>query len=122
MTATVTGPFFRAPARVVRAICDDIEHTVGAQALSEVHNILNAKIQNPTPYYETQIRITNQRDSVVVDDRGVIYGPWLEGVGSRNGATRFKGYHAFRNATQIVEKQAQALAERVIAQRIGELN
>lgn len=122
MTATVTGPFFHTPARVIRAICDDIEYTVGGQALAEVHNILNAKIQHATPYYETQIRITNQRDSVVVDDRGVIYGPWLEGVGSRNGATRFKGYHAFRTATQRVEKQALELAERVVARRIGELN
>lgn len=122
MTATVSGPFFRTAPAVIRAMCDDIEHTVGAQALSEVHNILNAKIQNPTPYYETQIRITNQRDSVVVDDRGVIYGPWLEGIGSRNGATRFKGYHAFRRATQIVEKQALPLANRVVGRWIGRLN
>lgn len=122
MTATVSGPFFHTAPSVMRAMCDDIEHTVGAQALSEVHNILNTKIQHATPYYETQIRITNQRDSVVVDDRGVVYGPWLEGVGSRNGATRFRGYHAFRNATQIVEKLALPLAERAVARWIGRLN
>jgi hypothetical protein len=30
-----------------------------------------------------------------------VYGPWLEGVGSRNfPVTRFRGYHAFRVAAQ----------------------
>ena len=38
-----------------------------------------------------------------VHDSGVIYGPYLEGVGSRNQTTRFKGYAMFRNARQKLE-------------------
>lgn len=48
----------------------------------------------------------------VISDGGVVYGPWLEGVGSRNQSTRFKGYFSFRRtasylsgiAAQTIEK------------------
>ena len=39
-----------------------------------------------------------------VHDSGVVYGPWLEGVSSRNETTRFKGYAMFRNTRQDLEK------------------
>lgn len=32
----------------------------------------------------------------LITDGKVIYGPWLEGVSSRNSRTRFKGYASFR--------------------------
>jgi len=37
----------------------------------------------------------NRYQGIVVDSN-VVYGPWLEGVSSRNQATRFKGYAIFR--------------------------
>lgn len=41
----------------------------------------------------------------VVYDSGIVYGPWLEGVSSRNARTRFKGYAMFRNATQDIDRR-----------------
>lgn len=101
------GPY---PEDRVDEICldylEDAVGQVGQQALSGVHGLLNERIQEPTPYYETQIRMQRGGDvaggydsdvtPAVVHDRGVIYGWWLEGIGSRNSpVTRFRGYHTF---------------------------
>ena len=59
---------------------------------------------------------------VVVHDRRIIYGPWLEGVGSRNATTRFKGYSSFRRAFQELERQAPRLVEQDVRRLIAKLN
>lgn len=112
---TKSGGLFDGRAeRSVADFLEDSQREVAAQASSEVHRILDARIRKPTPYYETQITTERQANDVVVHDRGVIYGPWLEGVGSRNyPVTRFKGYHAFRLATQAVERQVGRLVREV---------
>ena len=58
----------------------------------------------------------------LVWDAGVIYGPWLEGVGSRNQTTRFKGYHAARRTSTALQKQAPRLAQRHIARAMRRMN
>lgn len=78
---------------------------VAAQAYAEVMGNLNRSIKNPTPYYETQIITETLQNDRVVHDRGIVYGPWLEGVSSRNRTTRFKGYASFRRARQTVARQ-----------------
>lgn len=104
---SVHGPVFdgRFGAQAVELV-DDIRHHVASQALAYWMTNLDRSIQHPTPYYETQINIHSVAGESVVNDRGVVYGPWLEGTGSRNfPRTRFPGYHSARNATnQLVER------------------
>lgn len=111
-----SGPIFDGRAeRAVEAFIDEAKWDVGSQALSYVMRNLDRSIRHPTPYYETQIMIERQQDNVVVHDRGIIYGPWLEGVGSRNSpVTRFKGYFSFRRAAQKVRGEANTIAERTL--------
>ncbi len=51
----------------------------------------------------------------------VIYGPWLEGVSSRNQATRFRGYSMFRKTGQEIEKMASPLLEKRVNKFIRSL-
>lgn len=100
----------------------DMQTDVAAHASAQVHTILNAKIRKPTPYYETQITTERQVDDLVVHDRGVIYGPWLEGTGSRNfPVTRFKGYHAFRDAETAVLSKLDSILERILRKYMAKL-
>lgn len=94
-----SGPLFtgRTAAQVTQ-FHDEALREISAQASADVHLVLNAKIKHPTPYYETQIITERAHNGYVVHDRGIVYGPWLEGVSGRNQTTRFKGYHAFRTA------------------------
>lgn len=77
-------------------------------AEAEVHRVLGQVLQHPTGYYESQVRVDRQGpDRFTISDGGVVYGPWLEGIGSRNyPTTRFKGYGTFRRVKQRVEQRA----------------
>jgi hypothetical protein len=115
ITVTAHGALFdgRATPAVDRAL-QDAQWDVGSQGLANWHLFLDQSIRHPTPYYETQVTVQRMATDVVVHDRGIVYGPWLEGVGSRNRSTRFKGYFSLRRAYQELRGQAQHLAERAI--------
>lgn len=110
------GPIFDGrAARAVTGFIRDAKEEIAQDLYSEVMTNLNANIKHPTPYYETQITTDPDGNDYVVHDRGIVYGPWLEGTGSRNfPVTRFKGYHSFRNAAAVVDRSAKAVAERVL--------
>lgn len=79
----------------------DAVTTVSSVLMSTWHENLDRSIRNPTPYYETQLTRQRVSPSVIrVHDRGVVYGPWLEGTSSRNRTSRFKGYSSLRRARQ----------------------
>ena len=119
---TLTGPLFSGAAQsVLKDIGHQAQVEVGNAALERVQYFLDRQIRHPTPYYETQIIQQTQGQFEVVHDRGIVYGPWLEGTSSRNSSTRFKGYASFRKATQDVEQLAPAIVSRVIARNLGRL-
>lgn len=116
VSVTVSGPFFDGRAHAaLDAMCDVIAEEVAAEGRDIVRLNSDTSFRTQTPYYVTKLRIADAglhaRD---VDDSGVIYGPWLEGVGSRNRTTRFKGYAMFRRAVQYLNSgPAQVVANRV---------
>lgn len=122
ITVTATGPLLTGAApHVMRDFLDDATWEVGTQGLADVHQLLDASIRHPTPYYETQITVQRLARDVVVHDRGVVYGPWLEGTGSRNRTTRFKGYHSFRKATQQLQAEVPGLVAPILARHLAKL-
>lgn len=111
----ISGPLFDARAQhYVREFCDEALDQVAGQASANVHTNLDTSIRHPTPYYETQIHTTRvDEDTRSINDRGIIYGPWLEGTGSRNSpVTRFPGYHSFARARTLLVTQIPRLIER----------
>lgn len=76
-----------------------------------------------TGHYRRSIH-GEMRDSAmgVVHDSNVVYGPWLEGVSSRNERSRFKGYAMFRLGAQQLERDVSAIGRKWaawIAERLG---
>ncbi len=57
----------------------------------------------------------------IIHDSQVIYGPWLEGVSSRNQSTRFKGYSMFRKARQQLETTKGVFLQRRVQQALQRL-
>jgi hypothetical protein len=121
---SITGPLFDGRARsAIRDLQADLTWAVAAEAEAEVGQLLDASIVNPTPYYETQI--TRQRvsdEQATVHDRGIVYGPWLEGTGSRNQTTRFKGYASFRRATQAVQNRVDQVVRPAVQAFLRRMN
>lgn len=89
----------------------------------EVLMQLDRVLQHPTGYYESQIRPERVAvDTYSVNDSNVIYGPWLEGIGSRNRPRPgFPGYHTFRTVRGRMDRQADRIAEAAVHRMIGEL-
>jgi hypothetical protein len=92
---------------------------------------------NPIPAnagtYQSGIHTDRVSDDVnLVHDTPVVYGPWLEGVGSRNPIVwphhrnppprRFPGYHTFRKMAQVVNVHKYDIAERELQPFIRTLN
>lgn len=118
-----SGPLFNPvlTAALTDAMLADCRQEVANQALADAHLIMDRSFRNPTPYYETQVVVQRRGDVDVVHDRGIIYGPWLEGVGSRNATTRFKGYAMFRRATQEAGRKVPHLCQPIVDRYVGRL-
>jgi hypothetical protein len=121
-TATFSGPLLTGPVEQrVTDLVDRLTWEIGAQALAEWHELLDRSIRQPTPYYETQLTLQRVDDGVLAHDRGVIYGPWLEGTSRRNRRSVFKGYHAARMATLYTKTVVHDKAQPVLARWVEEV-
>lgn len=122
VTVTFSGPLFDGRAQAAMpGIVAEVADKLGTEGKRRVLLGLDATLVRPTGAYRSRItKYANGGQARVHDNRG-IYGPWLEGTGSRNRTTRFKGYRNFRTATQQLNRGARPLAENVIAQNIGKL-
>lgn len=105
--------------RIIRAFddfSDELEQDSADWALADIRRTFHTSFRMPTGYYESHVRVSNDMGDPVVNDGGQIkYGPWLEGVGSRNApATRFRGYHAFRNAAQRLQQRIDGMGDRLL--------
>jgi hypothetical protein len=99
----------------------DLEEDGAEWALDHIRGTFHTHFKQPTGYYESHVHIRNSTHGLRVEDggnNGPVYGPWLEGVGSRNNTTRFKGYHAFRNAAQALQQRFEGMGERLLSRNV----
>lgn len=112
------GPWFDGRAgRIIRDFADAAEREIADEGEDMVHARLHRVLRHPTGYYESHVRVRRSGTLHEVTDGDVVYGPWLEGVGSRNRTTRFKGYATFRRVGNALERKADNIAERLLKRR-----
>lgn len=111
----VHGPLFDGEANHAAAdMCRAIEREVATEGSRMVHENLHAVLRHPTGYYESHVHAQPEGSNWEITDSGVVYGYWLEGIGSRNfPKTRFKGYTTWRRTTQELDKKADSIVQRV---------
>lgn len=120
------GPFF--DDRVHRAFSDfedGLEEEMAEWAERHIKRTYHSHFKQPSGYYESNVTVRDTGTAAEVWDggeAGPVYGPWLEGLGSRNRTTRFKGYHAFRKAANALERRAQELGNRVLVRYINRMS
>lgn len=118
------GPLFDGrAARAMQDACDDARDDVAAYAEERVLMGTSANFRTRTPYYETRVDTTRISAEVsMVHDNDVIYGPWLEGVGSRNRARPgFPGYGFWRAAKQATAARGPQIAELAVRRHLPEM-
>jgi hypothetical protein len=72
--------------------------------------------------YAMPVVVSDTSTDTIVTTSLASYGPWLEGTGSRNETTRFKGYHGFRMAGQELNLTAESRANEALLPYVREMN
>ncbi|MCP2248739.1 hypothetical protein [Lentzea aerocolonigenes] len=116
------GPVFdeRGP-RAMREFADELGETLADDGVSVVRAEFATVVQHPTGRYSRSIHAVGYGSLHEVNDGGMVYGPWLAGVGSRNRKSRFKGYAHWRRSTQQLVRRIPALAQRLKPRLLGRL-
>lgn len=100
----------------------DIKEEVADYGVFLVLMRLGQVLREPTGYYESRIRKERQQDDFFVTDSGVIYGPWLEGTGSRNQISRFKGYRTFQITKRELDQKKVEIARPIVDRFVRDMN
>jgi hypothetical protein len=112
------GPVFDFRGRqAFRRFRDELEEESAEFVLDHIKDTFHTHFKHPTGYYESNVRIKNSTEVWDGGFAGPVYGPWLEGVGSRNNTTRFKGYHAFRKAANALDRRVEDMGDRIFRLR-----
>lgn len=124
VTVTVSGPVFdgRALAATAAFLAEWAEQTA-QEAWETVQREMAGVFAHPTGAYAS--RVVTERATAnrwLVHDSNMVYGPWLEGVSSRNAATRFKGYRHWRATTQQADAEAAAIGRNALPPFLGRMN
>jgi len=135
-TITLHGPVFRTPMPdhirdAVSKGIDDLLAEGEDQVIRALHSEgpYDGKAVTPagnrrvvTGHYQRSINGKKTADLAgKIHDSNVVYGPWLEGVSSRNDRTRFKGYHAFRRAQVELDRKAEPIFQKRIRDAVDKL-
>ena len=118
------GPLFDGRAeRAAQDACEEARDKVAEFAQEHALSLMGAAFRHPTGYYESRVTTTRVSSEIArVWDQGVIYGPWLEGVGSRNApVTRFPGYWHWRRTKNAVATRGPQIAEAAVRRHLPEM-
>lgn len=114
------GPMFdgRADAAAVE-MCKDAERAIAIRGSAMVRAKQGATFKAPTPYYMPHTQARKTTDGWRITGPSVAYGHWLEGTGSRNRTTRFKGYFIFRTMAKVIQQASAATVAPIIARYVN---
>lgn len=120
VSATSTGPFFNGQTqRHLSMAIEDAEQEIATLGATHMQGDLGAPpFKNPTGWYRSHITPKKLGAFWVIQDSGVVYGPWLAGTSSRNATSRFKGYHHWRRLTAYVHKISRTVVLRFIGRAV----
>lgn len=112
VTVTAAGPLFSTRAETAgRNGAKAAEKSVATLGASMVRSRMDAVFRVQTPFYRLK-NIAEQAPPgwIIWDQDATVYGFWLEGIGSRNKTTRFKGYFTYRRIAQELRGRAPDIA------------
>lgn len=93
---------------------NDAKRHIADYAVRQLRATAMDKTGRATGHYQQEIKtdLLGYGDLLIRDP--VVYGPWLEGTSQRNRSTRFKGYHLWRNARDVTQREAGRIAEELL--------
>jgi hypothetical protein len=124
----LSGPLFDGRAEEdMRRMAEEIQRTVANFAEDTWQSYMDASFRHPTGRYQSHVNIARRDKDLVVNDgwpgSRLEYGPWLEGIGSRNSpVTRFPGYFALRRAAAHTDREVPRISAPIVDKYVREVN
>lgn len=120
---TMTGPIFSPNVESqtkeeIRAI----ERELAKEGIGMVREQLHPGHGYVSGDFRRSITASRKTLNTTIYPRLWVIGLWLEGVGSRNDTTRFKGYAIFRKAREVLARESDDIAQRGVAKLVKKLN
>lgn len=119
---TTTGPIFHCEPQIetlVRNIESDVADRLKELWLAN----LDSSIRVNSGHYVSLVNVRQDPDGYVLNDGRCVYGPWLEGTGSRNSPnTRFPGYFSQRRALETGQAEIDRLVEPAVSRFVQEVS
>lgn len=123
------GPLFDGrAAEAMRRLAEESQERVAAYAEDTWRAFMDASFRTQSPGgYQSHVNIARRDKNLVVNDgwpeSGLPYGPWLEGIGSRNSpVTKFPGYFALRRTVVKVNGEIGEVTRPVVEKYVREAN
>lgn len=119
-----SGPVFDGKAEMAaHEFCNELRDKVADKAREHALVRMGESFKRNTGAYMSSIHVDRGDPSSYVHDLwAFVYGPWLEGDGSRNETTRFKGYHSMRIAAGETEADVPEIADETIRPYLEMMN
>lgn len=94
----------------------DVAEALAEEGQSLMLRRLSQVLRNPTGYYESRIDTKRRsHNRYEVHDSDVVYGPWLEGTGSRNKPRPgFPGYHSFSVVEEQLKRRRGSISRKIL--------
>lgn len=106
-----SGPLFDGRAALaVRDFCNDFPDRFAKDSARDLRSRTWRVFDHPTGRYAGQIGTRRLRPGTTAITSDSPYGPWLEGKGSRNPKSTFKGYHSFGWLRFKMEQEIEPVA------------
>lgn len=130
LTMDTNGPLFEdgKPTAVIHKFLDETKEDAAQEGYRLLQDRFASTFKHPTGRYAKRViidRAGKYNDQVITDQGpkgGALYGPWLEGTGSRNKTTRFKGYKNFRKIRLWLRKQVTPMAQEKLDRYLEKLS
>lgn len=102
----------------------DMTMDVADQGVRDIRLTEARTFKHPTGWYESHTRAQEQPFSTaIINDSDIVYGPWLEGIGSRNfPVTRFRGYHIYYKEWRRLDESVKQVVQPTTRRFIEEMN
>jgi hypothetical protein len=119
----VRGGIFNNPGTKFQVLKEQLDYTLAQAGKDMVLARLGRVLKDRTGRYEAKVQTERVSTGWEVNDgRKELYGPWLEGTGSRNRTTRFKGYRTFRLVRQELGGKSKEIAKPIIAKFLRDMS
>ncbi len=109
---------------IIRGFFEDAKQLVAKAGEDQIRERVGRRAKHPSGSFAGAVHTKDFKKgrTIQADYPQILYGPWLEGVSTRNASTRFKGYRMFRLTRTWLRRNYMTLIQDLLTEAVAKLN